>query len=44
VSPAAAVRRSRAGGGAVDINVNVRCGHSISEVVTALRTVGFGAW
>jgi hypothetical protein len=35
---------THAGGGAADINVNVRCGHSISEVVTALRTVGFAAW
>lgn len=35
---------THAGGGAVDINVNVRCGHSISEVVAALRTVGFAAW
>jgi peptidoglycan hydrolase-like protein with peptidoglycan-binding domain len=35
---------THAGGGAVDINVNVRCGHSISELVAALRTVGFAAW
>jgi peptidoglycan hydrolase-like protein with peptidoglycan-binding domain len=35
---------THAGGGATDINVNVRCGHSISELVTALRTVGFAAW
>jgi putative peptidoglycan binding protein len=35
---------THAGGGAVDVNVNVRCGHSISQVVTALRTVGFAAW
>jgi peptidoglycan hydrolase-like protein with peptidoglycan-binding domain len=35
---------THAGGGAADINVNVRCGHSISQVVAALRTVGFAAW
>jgi peptidoglycan hydrolase-like protein with peptidoglycan-binding domain len=35
---------THAGGGAVDISVNVRCGHSISQVVAALRTVGFAAW
>lgn len=35
---------THAGGGAVDINVNVRCSHSISQVVAALRTVGFAAW
>jgi peptidoglycan hydrolase-like protein with peptidoglycan-binding domain len=35
---------THAGGGAADINVDARCGHSISEVLTALRTVGFAAW
>ena len=35
---------THAGGGAADISVNVRCGNSISEVVGALRTVGFAAW
>ena len=35
---------THAGGGAADISVKVRCGHSISEVVGALRAVGFAAW
>lgn len=35
---------THAGGGAVDLSVRVRCGHSISQVVSALRAVGFAAW
>ena len=35
---------THAGGGAVDINSNVRCGKSIKQVRKALRAVGFAAW
>ncbi len=35
---------THAGGGAVDINSNVRCGKTIKRVRIALRAVGFAAW
>ena len=35
---------THAGGGAADLSINTRCGHSIRQVVRALRKVGFAAW
>ena len=35
---------THAGGGAADLSVRVRCGHTIGQVVSALRAVGFAAW
>jgi peptidoglycan hydrolase-like protein with peptidoglycan-binding domain len=35
---------THAGGGAADVSIRTRCGHSIRQVVRALRAVGFAAW
>jgi hypothetical protein len=35
---------THAGGGAVDLSIGTLCGHSISQVVSSLRAVGFAAW
>jgi peptidoglycan hydrolase-like protein with peptidoglycan-binding domain len=42
--PDGSSKATHAGGGAVDLSIRRRCGHSIKRVVRSLRHVGFAAW
>lgn len=42
--PDSSSEATHAGGGAADLSIHTRCGHTIRQVVKALRAVGFAAW
>lgn len=42
--PDSSSQATHAGGGAVDLSIRTRCGHTVRQVVRSMRRVGFAAW